>query len=183
MGSLHRRAAREAAIEATLGRIDGVRQVRASSLTGNVLVVFDPAVWSTQELVDEIASELGHSVRTAETFPSEPPAAVAPATTRRRSVQVVWAKTPGRARLAVPGLRGRHAVITGVERVLAALDGVNEASASALTGNVLIRFEPSQWTAERLAVTCGETLLDLDHLAHLPPERVNGTTAGTAGPT
>ena len=181
VGGLLRRPAREAALEAALGRIDGVEQVRASALTGNALVVFDPAVWSTDDLVAEIARELGYAVHTVEPAPPEPPAVAAGSDRRRRAVRVVWANAPGRARLAVPGLRGRPEVEPGIARVLAAIDGVSEASANALTGNVLVRFAPSRWTAERLAATCGEALLDLDHLAQLPRERVNGTAATTTG--
>ena len=46
VGGLLRKASREAAIETALGRLPNVRQVRASSLTGNVLLVFDPEAWA-----------------------------------------------------------------------------------------------------------------------------------------
>ena len=177
MGGLLRRPEREATIETALGRLPSVEQVRASSLTGNVLVVFDPAAWTTDELVAAAAGELGYAVQT----PEEPQAEILtpsePHEPRRRLVRAVWAKVPGRARLAVAGLRGRPDVEASVARVIGALDGVTEASANAVTGNVLVHFDPARWTTDRLAAACGEALVDLDRLAREVRERVNGTAA------
>src|ERR1044071_7597840 len=63
VGGLLRHPAREAAFETALGRLPNVRQVRASSLTGNVLIVFDPDAWTTDDLVTAAALELGYTVR------------------------------------------------------------------------------------------------------------------------
>ena len=177
VGGLHHQPPREGAIEAALARINGVQAVRASSLTGNALVQFDPAIWTADTLLAEAARELGYTVRTEEPPATPAPAAEAPESQRRRAVAVVWAKVPGRARLAVAGLRGRPDVEPAVGRVLAAIDGVTSARANAATGNVLVHFEPARWTAERLAASCGDALSDLDHLAELPHERVNGTAS------
>jgi Ca2+-transporting ATPase len=174
VGGLHGRPAREAAIETALGRLPGVEQVRASSLTGNVLVVFDPEVRTTEELVEQAAGELGLAVRWPE---QEAEVAAAPSEVdgrRRRAVRAVWAKVPGRARLAVAGLRGRPDLEAGVARVIGSLDGVAEVSASGVTGNVRVRFDPARWSVEGLAEACGEALVDLDNLAQLPRERADG---------
>ena len=181
VGGLLRRPAREATIETTLGRIAHVEQVRASALTGNVLVVFDPASWTTDELVAEAADALGYAIHTP--APAETPASssVADANARqRRAVEVIWAKVPGRARLSVAGLRGKREVETRVARIVGALDGVVEATASGVTGNVLVRFDPVRLTPARLAALCGDVLADLDRLIEPVREHAPGATPTTA---
>jgi P-type Ca2+ transporter type 2C len=169
VGGLQYRPAREAAVEAALARIPGVQTVRASSLTGNALVTYDPSGWTAEGLLAEAARELGYVVRTE--APPDPTAVrAAERATGSRVVSVVWAKVPGRARLSVAGLRGRADAQDGVGRVLAALDGVADARANATTGNVLIHYDVGRWTAERLAARCAEALADLDRVASVPRE-------------
>ncbi|HZO29551.1 MAG TPA: HAD-IC family P-type ATPase [Chloroflexota bacterium] len=181
VGGLLRRPEREATVETALARIPNVEQVRASSLTGNVLIVFDPGAWTTSDLVEAAARELRYTVRTADESPAEPLSPTEADARRQRAVRVVWDKVPGRARIAVAGLRSRKDVEASVARVVGAIDGVVEASASALTGNVLVRFDPARWTADRLAATCADALADLDRLAsHVRTDvkqRLNGTAA------
>src|SRR5262245_30296756 len=77
VGGLQRRPAREAAIETALGRLPSVQQVRASALTGNVLIVFDPSAWTTDELVAAAARELGFEVRSADPVTDEVASSIA----------------------------------------------------------------------------------------------------------
>jgi Ca2+-transporting ATPase len=168
VGGLLRQPAREAAFETALGRLPDVRQVRASSQTGNVLVVFDPDAWTTDDLVTAAALELGYAVRDAAdaagTVDGRYPDAFGP----RRAVRVVWSKIKGRVRLSVAGLKGRDELEEPVARTIASLAGVVEASANARTGNVLVHFDPAAWSTDELAAACGEALADVERLATLP---------------
>jgi Ca2+-transporting ATPase len=44
-------------LEARIGTLDGIRSVRASAVTGNVLVLFDPARWSVRAIAADIARQ------------------------------------------------------------------------------------------------------------------------------
>jgi hypothetical protein len=74
------------AIEGRLARLPGVRSVRASALTGNVLVQFDP----TTTAEDVLLAELGRVETVSLTSPSAPPdrPALAPAVLRLGSTLV-----------------------------------------------------------------------------------------------
>ena len=50
---------------------------------------------------------------------------------------------PGRARLRIGGLRGAPELAALLERGLTGFGGVHEVSASALTGNITLRYEPA----------------------------------------
>jgi P-type Ca2+ transporter type 2C len=82
---------------------------------------------------------------------------------------------PGRLRLSVAGLMGDPSRKQGVEQALSALDGVSDVSANPLTGNVLIRYDPSDWTiatfvdSAELALNGGNGHVR-DHLASEPVE-------------
>lgn len=57
---------------------------------------------------------------------------------------------PGRGRVRVPGLRGDERLARLLEQRLGALPGVRGATASALTGSLLIHFDPAQLSPEYL---------------------------------
>jgi Ca2+-transporting ATPase len=78
-------------------------------------------------------------------------------------VRLRSAGAPGRIRLAVDGLHRRPQAERGVAARLGGLPGVHRVEPSALTGNVLLEFEPSRWTPRSLLVACGRALgLDSD---------------------
>jgi Heavy metal associated domain 2 len=58
----------------------------------------------------------------------------------------------GRARFKVEGLYRSEALRRHLEARLAAIDGIHAASASALTGNVLVHFDPARRTADIMAL-------------------------------
>jgi P-type Ca2+ transporter type 2C len=73
-------------------------------------------------------------------------------------VRLRSAATPGRIRLAVDGLRGRPEVEPGVAARLGGLPGVHRVESSALTGTVLLEFEPERWTPQSLLLASERTL-------------------------
>ena len=148
VGGLARHPEREAPVEAGIGRLDGIKQVRASSLTGNVLVVFDPNLWTPEQLVQEGARALGLRARRARR--------PAPATVAAERPAVVSSVVPGRLRIAVPGLRGREEMADRVERSVGDLDGVRDVRANPRTGNALVLFDPEVWAAEELVAVCAQ---------------------------
>ena len=172
VGGLARRPAREAAVEAAFGRIPGVSQVRASALTGNALVVFDPAAISAEELLASAASALNLTARieSGQNGLAGSQNGYLTETTTRRHVWVVSDGVRGRVRLGIAGLRGRPELAAGVERVLGGLPGVTSARASALTGNALVRFDPRDWTVERLLGDVAGALVDETRLVELGRE-------------
>lgn len=69
-----------------------------------------------------------------------------PASLAAAAADIVWpvhAAIPGRARLHLPGLRRAPALKSLLERGLPALPGVQSASASTETGNLLVQFDPA----------------------------------------
>jgi Ca2+-transporting ATPase len=68
---------------------------------------------------------------------------VSPAAATAVIVWSVHAAVPGRARLHLPGLRRAPALKSLLERGLPALPGVQAASASTETGNLLLHFDPA----------------------------------------
>ena len=54
---------------------------------------------------------------------------------------VILSSTPGRARIRVAGLRGDPAAAATLARRVEELPGVSSVSASALTGNLLVKFD------------------------------------------
>lgn len=67
-------------------------------------------------------------------------------------IGVLRRPAPGRVRLSVAGLRRRKDRETRIQEALARLAGIRLASASALTGNVLVLFDPLRITEETLLV-------------------------------
>ena len=60
--------------------------------------------------------------------------------------------SPGRLRLAVPGIVGSKAQAAACEAAVRALPGVQSAEASALTGSLLVRYTPTP--ATRTMIEC-----------------------------
>lgn len=115
-------------VEAQLHHIQGIRRVQANPATGNILVVFDPAIVSRQDVLHALHMlDLEHlNVQPAE--PAPPPVA------REKRGRTV------RARIAVRGLdRDPHLAKRVVEHLEKRL-GVR-ARANTLTGRVLVEFE------------------------------------------
>jgi Ca2+-transporting ATPase len=77
---------------------------------------------------------------------SAPPAAreAVRRTGRPAVVVALSAAVPGRARLRVHGLRGRHALAARLEDGLGAHPAIREVHASAVTGNVLVLFDAAR---------------------------------------
>jgi len=160
VAGLQRSAARGRLIEAALRNLAGVRAVEASARTGNVLVMFDPAVASVDTLVSGVAQALGGSPADAEQGAG--------------AALTVRSATPGRLRLTVPALHHRPSREAPVAAAVAALPGVRAATASALTGTVLVRYEPGRWSVEALREAIGRALA-----AAAAP---GGNGAGDGGP-
>src|SRR5499427_7491296 len=66
-----------------------------------------------------------------------------PAAPRRIAVEIVFVAVRGRARLHVQGLRGRPEYAGRLQARLAVAPGVRLAQASAVTGNILLLFDPA----------------------------------------
>jgi Ca2+-transporting ATPase len=130
-----------------LGALPGVRSVSASSLTGNALLQFDPTVWSTSELLGACGEALDLPVQDDQ-----------PTRANGTVVTIHKSPRPGRARLAVPGLRRRPERAGPLERRLLRVTGVRQARASAWTGNALVEYDPALCTLQEIESAC----LDLD---------------------
>ena len=104
------------------------------------------------EVVTNLACQvLQQAIASAVSAPREParPTAVVPdQTPRLRSLPTVelLSATPGRARLRVHGLRGDDARADELAARLWALEGVTAVEAKALTGTLLVRFDPRRAT-------------------------------------
>lgn len=66
-------------------------------------------------------------------------------------VQVVH-QSPGRLRLALPGLKRQPAAIARAERALGTLFGVTQVSGNPWTGRLLLHFDPTMTTASWLTI-------------------------------
>ena len=126
-------------VEAWLRRVRGVRSVRANSLTGNVLIRFDPTLANDEVILtalrgldlDSVSSEVGEEL------------ALRPAQRERRG-------RIGRARIAVRGLDRDPDLARRVVEHLDGRPGVLRASASQLTGRVLVEFAEQEIALEDL---------------------------------
>lgn len=93
------------------------------------------------------------------------------------TADIVWpvhAAVPGRARLHLPGLRRAPTLKSLLERGLPALAGVQSASASTETGNLLVQFDPALplgGILERTAALVRGEVVP-------PPEATTGSAAG-----
>jgi hypothetical protein len=96
-----------------------------------------------------LLSELGeYAVRRASraVFPTVQP-------TLRAADSDVLSHVPGRLRVRVPDVRGNVARARQLERCLGLLTGVRRTQASALTGTVLVEYDPDQARAEDIYAT------------------------------
>ena len=132
---------------AQVRRVPGILAATGNSLTGTWLLRVDPARWSTEALLEELAQHLDQSDRAASagTAPSEPPVdARSPRATSVRIEHALTRQVGGvsrrRLRLAVPGLEGNPHVAQLIEDALARL-GASVVRASALTGRVLVELD------------------------------------------
>jgi hypothetical protein len=69
---------------------------------------------------------------------------------RMVSTVTVGSQTPGRVRLQVPGLRGQLVAAQAATARLQRLAGVSKVEANALTGNVLVQYDPAATTLARI---------------------------------
>jgi Ca2+-transporting ATPase len=65
-------------------------------------------------------------------------------------VTVVSSAVPGRVRLQVPNLKGRHAQVATLAERLAADTAIRDVRANAVTGSLLVHFDPARLDARRL---------------------------------
>ena len=70
---------------------------------------------------------------------------------RAAAVAVLSSTVPGRLRLRIPVLQGRHRLASTLAERLAADTGVRDVRANAVTGSLLVRFDPAQLDARQLA--------------------------------
>jgi P-type Ca2+ transporter type 2C len=70
-------------------------------------------------------------------------------------IQAIHTAVPGRARYKVEGLYRSASLKRHLEARLTAVDSIQEVSASTLTGNILLRFDPAQNAAEIIALLDG----------------------------
>ncbi len=102
-------------------------------------------------LAEVSARALQHAVRRAAAPAGASPAAPrGPSRPERLYVPFVVSQLPGRLRLAMAGLRGSPSRALELEARLRARSGVRRADASALTGTVLVEFDPAVLTAEAI---------------------------------
>ncbi len=87
---------------------------------------------------------------------------------------------PGRARFSLPGWSGRERV--AIEARLRALPGVKSAVASPLSGNVLLRFDPTQTSAEALLLSVRTVWRALPPGARSQSGRTEPPPRGTSEP-
>lgn len=141
-------------VETRLRQIRGVHAVRANSLTGNVLVRFDPAATDERSLLTILGGHEPHERGGAGEAPSSPP--------EPRECHAEKA----RARIAVRGLDRDPALVRRVVERLESRTGVARVSASPLTGRVLVEYDPGE-------VVLADLRAELSDLE--PPESAGGT--------
>ena len=168
-------------VEAGLRRLRGVQATRVNPLTGNALIRFDPAATDEETILAAVRTLALGAASAPDDAPASPPARQTdpPVLSERRG-------RIGRARIAVRGLdRDPHLarrVIEGLE----GQPGVVRASASQLTGRVLVEFDRhairvEQLTAE-VAVLESAALSGEYRLAHpLDQERLVQCSTRTDG--
>jgi Ca2+-transporting ATPase len=66
------------------------------------------------------------------------------------AVTVLRSAVPGRLRLRLPGLQGRHRFASTLAERLSADAGVRDVRANAVTGSLLVRFDPAHLDPQRL---------------------------------
>jgi len=171
-------------LEARLRRVRGVLAARANPLTGNVLIRFDSAATDEASVLASVGELEPELLRGLPEDGPEPP----PVLRERRVRGGVREGLVGRARIAVRGLdRDPRLVRQAVER-LEARPGVRRASASPLTGRVLVEFAEDEVALEDLTAEVSELELQAspgeDRPAHpleSGRERQSATRATGAG--
>jgi cation-transporting ATPase I len=126
------------AIEAQVRRLPGVQRVQANTLTGNMLIVFDPTVTSEQPLLEKIRTldlHLNEQLEYEQTL--QPP------TLKERHGKKI------RARVAVRGMSRDPEVARRVVERLESHPGVH-ATANPVTGRVLVEFTEHEADLEDL---------------------------------
>jgi cation-transporting ATPase I len=165
-----------------LGHLPGVREVRASDLTGNVLVTFDPATTSEQAILDA-ARELSTPAGTPTTREHVALRHLLPA---RATVTRGPDKRLARARIAVPGIERNPELAQRVARLLAHHPATRNVSVSQLSGRVLVEYEQHEADIDDLLAQL--TSLDLPDVPErdlptspLDPRRLIQSAMRTAG--
>jgi cation-transporting ATPase I len=166
----------KSAIETNLRQEPGIRSVQANPATGNVLIVFDPAVMSERDVMHEVGSLDPEKVHADETIMEHPP------TLREKHGQTV------RARIAVRGMdRDPDLARRVVEHLQRKYPGIR-AKANPLTGRVLVEFtEHEEDLDDMIAEVTGMELPDLpgeDRPSHpLDPGPLIQSSTRTVGAT
>jgi hypothetical protein len=70
-------------------------------------------------------------------------------------IQPIHTAVPGRARYKVEGLHRSEALKRHLEARLSAIDSIQAVSASALTGNILVHFDPARNADEIIVLLDG----------------------------
>src|SRR5262249_6135429 len=96
---------------------------------------------------------------------------------RAAVIRAIHTAVRGRARYKVAGLHGSEALKRRLESQLRADNGIQEVSASTLTGNVLVLFQPDT-SVEAIAALLDSVLAEHAHAA--PPS--NGAQRGHVSP-
>jgi calcium-translocating P-type ATPase len=125
-------SAGQALLAQRLVGLHGVRRVEIGAMTGNALILFDPGRTSCQTLLPEIESVLAR-------VPPSPPPPVLPR---------ILHLSRGRVRIAEPRLTRR--ALARAEAQVRSLPGVVALRPSRRTGNLLVTFDPSRTSAERI---------------------------------
>lgn len=125
-------------VETQLRGVMGIQRVQANTLTGNMLIYFDPAVTNEQAILAAVGIlDVDMTAEPAQELP--PP----PVISERRGRTM-------RARIAVRGLdRDPHLTKRVVDH-LGRQPGVHRASVNPLTGRVLVEFEEQEAKLEDL---------------------------------
>lgn len=124
-------------LETRLRLAPGVRSVQANTLTGNILVQYDPAVTNEQAILQEVQALDLNTIDATEPEPPPPPVV------REKQGKTV------RARIAVRGLDRDPHVAKRVVEHLRRYPGVHS-SVSRLTGRVLVEFTEHEVDLENL---------------------------------
>ncbi len=119
-------------LEARLRRTPGVRGAEANPLTGNILIRFDPATTDARALLAAVRPLAPELAGPPEDEPTPPPALA-----ERHGALT-------RARIAVRGLDRDPDLARRVVAHLERRPGVARATASALTGRVLVEFREAE---------------------------------------
>jgi magnesium-transporting ATPase (P-type) len=131
-------------VETVLREVQGISRVQTNALTGNILIHFDPILTSEQTVLGAVQTLTFDTTTTPEEEPPPPPVV------RERQGRTI------RARIAVRGLdRHPHLARRVVEHLERRFPGVR-ATASQLTGRVLVEFTEHEAELEDLTAAVAE---------------------------